>query len=250
MNQEERLIKNWSESSAGYSSNIEKELAGLKREAWTKLILENTGKDPQQKLQVLDVGTGPGFFAILMAKAGHAVTAVDCASAMVDCAIKNAKSQGVEIDFGVSDAQRLPFEDASFDLILSRNVTWTLLDAKAAYREWKRVLTPDGRILIFDANWNIRLHDEKKRAEYERDMAAVKEKYPEYVFHDHTPDMEDFRKTLPMCAVYRPQWDFSALLDVGFKRIGCDLSISERIYSPMEQLLYRSTPMFLLTAEK
>ena len=52
-----------------------------------------------------------------------------------------------------ASGESLPFDDNSFDCIISRNVTWTLLDTKQSYQEWLRVLRPGGKILIFDANW-------------------------------------------------------------------------------------------------
>ena len=54
MKQEEKLIKNWTESSSGYSSSILKELNSFKRQAWTELILKNAGREG--KLNILDVG--------------------------------------------------------------------------------------------------------------------------------------------------------------------------------------------------
>ena len=148
----ENVIKNWTESSGNYSKLIERELASFKRQAWTELILANAGKSG--KLKILDVGTGPGFFTIIMSMAGNDVTAIDCTQAMLDEAQNNAKRNGVSPRFLLSDTQETPFDDESFDLIISRNVAWTILDAEKAYAEWRRILRPDGRVLIFDANWN------------------------------------------------------------------------------------------------
>ena len=46
----------------------------------------------------------------------------------------------MEPTFLVMDAEKLEFEDASFDMVISRNLTWTLPHAEEAYQEWKRVL--------------------------------------------------------------------------------------------------------------
>jgi len=51
------------------------------------------------------------------------------------------------------DYENLDYEKESFDLVLSRNLTWTLTDAKKAYAEWFRVLKPGGILLNFDANY-------------------------------------------------------------------------------------------------
>ena len=72
---------------------------------------------------------------------------------MVVNAKKLAKEEQVEPTFLVMDAEKLEFEDASFDMVISRNLTWTLPHAEEAYQEWKRVLKPGGILLNFDANY-------------------------------------------------------------------------------------------------
>lgn len=247
MNQEEKLIKNWTDSSNNYSNRIKEELNSFKKQAWTDIILENAGKST--KLDILDVGTGPGFFAIIMSLAGHNVTAIDCTEAMLNEARNNADSTGIAADFRVSDGQNLEFGDESFDLIISRNVTWTLIDARQAYSEWKRVLKPDGKILIFDANWNIRLFNEDYEKKYQADVQEYVSLFGEEV-PQFTAEMLDYRKSMPMCQQIRPQWDFNTLVELGYKKIYCQTDIGNRIYDEKERILYRSTPMFMLSIEK
>ena len=248
MKHEELVIKNWTESAPNYSNGILNELESFKRSAWEALIEENA--DVSEKRCILDVGTGPGFFAIIMALKGHYVTAVDCTQAMVEEAEANALAYHACIDFKVADTQKLPFTDAQFDLIISRNVAWTIIDAEAAYREWMRVLKPGGRVLIFDANWNRRLFNEELRLAYEADLKELAEKYPGFKRHDHSKDMESFRKNMPMCARIRPEWDLEAIKRVGYENVDCVKDFQERIYTPEEQIMYRSTPMFLIKADK
>ncbi len=248
MKQEEKLIKNWTDSSSGYSSSILKELNSFKKQAWTDLILNNTGK--KGKLKILDVGTGPGFFAIIMSLQGHDVTAVDCTEAMLNEAKHNAELFGVKPLFIQSDTQSLDFDDDSFDLVISRNVIWTIMDAEKAFREWRRVLKPSGRMIAFDANWNLRLFNEEKRKEYERDQEEYKKRYTDLPFPVHSAEMEDFRKGMPLCAEIRPQWDLCALVRVGFRKIICETDLRGLIYDEREQLINRSTPMFMLIGEK
>ena len=248
MKQEEKLIKNWTESSSGYSSSILKELNSFKKQAWTDLILNNAGKEG--KLKILDVGTGPGFFAIIMSLQGHDVSAIDCTQAMLDEAKRNAALYSVEPLFIQSDTQCLDFADDTFDLVISRNVVWTIMDAEKAFQEWRRVLKPGGRMIAFDANWNLRLFNEEKRREYERDQEEYKKRYTDIPFPVHSAEMDDFRKGMPLCAEIRPQWDLCALVRVGFKRIVCETDLREQIYDEREQLINRSTPMFMIIGEK
>ena len=51
-----------------------------------------------------------------------------------------AKEEQVTCDFQVMDAEHLTFQDESFDVVISRNLTWTLPEAAQAYKEWSRVL--------------------------------------------------------------------------------------------------------------
>jgi ubiquinone/menaquinone biosynthesis C-methylase UbiE len=244
----EKLIKNWTDSSAKYSSQIKEELGGPTKEAWLELISENIPNI--RPLKVLDVGTGPGFLAIILAQAGHEVTAIDCAPAMLAEAEQNAFQQKAKINFLPADSHDLPFETGAFDLIVSRNVAWTLIDAQKAYFEWHRVLKPNGRTLIFDANWNLHLFNEDYRLAHEGDLAECQKLYPEKEAHPQTPEMIDYRKNLPQCSRIRPAWDIGALISAHFDTIYLDTNVGPRVYDPASLLMYRTYPMFLLVATK
>ena len=123
----------WNMRSESYSKQNIAELHCYKRDIWKKLILENA--PAKKKLKILDVGTGPGFFAINLALDGYDVTAVDCTDAMLRKAKKNAENYGVNIDFKYSNADELPFDDNTFDLIISRNVVWNLENPNKALKE-------------------------------------------------------------------------------------------------------------------
>jgi SAM-dependent methyltransferase len=244
------LLKNWSDSSENYGGLVRDELSSFKRAAWTELISQNAGSPRNGgRLRILDVGTGPGFFAIIMTQAGHDVTAVDCTGAMLDAAARNAAREGLEIDFRQSDAHSLEFDDGSFDLVISRNVAWTLLDAAGAYKEWRRVLAPGGRALIFDANWNLRLFDGEMNRRYEEDQAEYRRRFGGES-HPYTPEMLNFRRRMPMCSRLRPQWDIAALLEAGYQKILCDRTVWRHVWDEREKIGNRSTPMFMLVAEK
>lgn len=244
----EKRTKNWTDNAASYSNLVQQELRSFKREAWLRLLRENSGK--QGRLDVLDVGCGPGFFAILMAQEGHIVSAVDCTAAMLTEAEKNAESENVNVRFAVSDTQNLPFADETFDLVISRNVAWTLHDAGQTYREWRRVLRPGCRALIFDANWNRHLFDEQLAKEYEKINAEYKLRYGEEIHHGFTQEMLDYRRGLPMCGRIRPQWDFGALVEADYQKIFCDRTVWKSVYDEREQFGYSTQKMFMLAAEK
>jgi len=241
------LLKNWTDASGEYSSSIRTELRSFKRQAWLDLIQENNGG--KKNMRVLDVGTGPGFFAILLALEGHDVTAIDCTQAMLEEAKKNALAEHASVDFRAVDAHNTGFGNNQFDLIVSRNVTWTLFNAEQAYKEWWNILAPGGRLLIFDANWNLWLFNADLKRQHERDVEEYRRLYNEDA-HPCTPEMEAYRKSMPMCQRVRPEWDLNALKDAGFVNIKLDPDVWKRIYNEKEKLKYRSSLMFMLAAEK
>ncbi|MGH3523612.1 MAG: class I SAM-dependent methyltransferase [Mycobacterium sp.] len=101
--------------------------------------------------RVLDVGTGTGFVAQLLAELGHSVTAVDASQAMLAIARTKAREHSVDITFKQAVTERLPFDDAAFDAVTARHFIWTLLEPERAFAEWRRVLTPGG-ILVADCS--------------------------------------------------------------------------------------------------
>ena len=117
-----------------------------------------------QALDILDAGTGTGYFALLLAKEGHRLTGIDLTESMLETARENEKLFDVEIDFKLMNVQETTFPSESFDVIVTRNVTWTLPDPEKAYREWHRILRPGGILLNFDANYadNVRHHNQKE----------------------------------------------------------------------------------------
>ena len=119
--------------------------------------------------KILDVGTGPGFFAILLAEAGYQVTAIDYTEEMLKEAQQNACGLAECIVWKTGDAQALDVENNSFDAIVTRNVTWNLPRPDLAYKEWLRVLKPGGMLYNFDADWYGHLYNEEKRNSYEKD---------------------------------------------------------------------------------
>src|SRR5581483_8251345 len=67
----------------------------------------------------LDVATGTGAVALRAARAGADVTGVDYAEPLVETARRLAEEEGLAIHFDVGDAENLPYEDASFDVVSS-----------------------------------------------------------------------------------------------------------------------------------
>ncbi len=247
----ESVEKYWDQRSVGYCQTNLEELESFKRTAWLDLIKEYSPIVPGKKLKVLDIGTGPGFFAIIMASCGHDVTAVDYTKEMLRKATNNASKYNCSISFKKMDAHKLNFEDNIFDLIITRNLTWNLEKPDKAYREWYRVLVPGGRLLNFDANWYLHVHDVQKRAEYEKDrLNTLKRNFADHYTCTNTKVMEDIARNLPLSKEQRPEWDTRELLAIGFKKIMIEIEIGNRVWDEVEKVNYASTPMFMISAEK
>ena len=243
------LIIYWTNRAKGYSQTNQDELATDKRKIWQKLILSHAPN--KNKLRVLDIGTGPGFLAIILALAGHEVTGVDVTQAMIDQAKDNASQYRVKVNFVLSDVHCLPFDDNHFDLIVLRNVTWNLSNPTVAYQEWFRVLNSQGKLLNFDANWYLFLFNQDFHSQYMQD----RENTANCGIDDHyrqtdTYEMERIARLLPLSQKIRPEWDMNILQSIGYKNIHIENDISKIVWDEIEQINYHSTPMFLIAAEK
>jgi len=238
----------WQNANARYNETIQKELNGVQKEAWVQLIEEN--RPPGERLEVLDIGTGPGFFPLLLSEMGHHVTAIDCTESMLETARNNVRTAGFDVSFHLMDAHKLTFEDNTFDLILTRNVTWLMYDPTAAYQAWYRVLKRGGRLMIFDANYYLWMYDDKWREEFERDNEEA-EKVGFKKFDKADQEKGDkIARELFFSNVRRPQWDIPVLLNIGFGNILVDADVSEKIQSEVSMVRYRTMPPFMIRAEK
>jgi ubiquinone/menaquinone biosynthesis C-methylase UbiE len=102
---------------------------------------------------VLDVGCGTGFMARTAAGLGHRVTGIDLAPGMLGVARKDAARRALTIDFREGDAVQPPFSPATWDVITSRHLLWTLREPELAFENWRRLLRPGGRVVAIDGTW-------------------------------------------------------------------------------------------------
>ena len=100
---------------------------------------------------VLEVGVGLGTDLVRFARAGARVAGVDLTSAAVEAARARVGLEGLEADLRVADAEALPFDDASFDLVYCYGVLHHTPDARQAVEELRRVLRPAGeaRVMLY-----------------------------------------------------------------------------------------------------
>jgi SAM-dependent methyltransferase len=119
---------------------------------WAQEILERARPiGPSDR--VLDLGCGTGIVARLLRDrlgAGTRLTGVDASAEM----IAHARTLAPEIDWREANAMKLPFADASFELVASQQMLQFVPDPAAALREIRRVLAPGGRLVA--ATWRPR----------------------------------------------------------------------------------------------
>ena len=98
--------------------------------------------------EVLDVAAGTGNAAIRAAAAGGRVVASDLTPELFDAGRAEAAAAGVELEWVEADAEDLPFEDASFDVVLSTFGVMFAPRHRVAAHELARVLRPGGRMCL------------------------------------------------------------------------------------------------------
>lgn len=100
--------------------------------------------------EVLDMGCGTGRFTLPLAKYAKKVTGLDASAAMIEQASQKAQQEGLTIDFREADMEQLPFEDQSFDVVVSMLALMhiPLESRQKVFLEASRVLRPGGRLLV------------------------------------------------------------------------------------------------------
>ena len=234
----ERIAGYWSKRSDSFQAQRRAELHSSMADRW---LLEIQKYLPQRKLKILDVGCGSGFFTILLGKQGHEVLGTDLTPDMIEKSRELAKEEGVDCKFEIMDAENLDFPDETFDVVISRNLTWTLPDAGHAYEEWCRVLKKGGILLNFDANYG---------SSNFADTSHLPENHTHnQVGMDMMQECEEINKQLPISSYIRPAWDVETLGNLGILELSLDLGVGKRIYIKKDEF-YNPVPIFTLCGKK
>ncbi len=113
---------------------------------WMELLREWL---PPAPADVVDLGTGQGFLALVLAAFGHRVRGFDLAEGQLERAREFGAKVSNAPEFATGDAIDPPLELSSLDVIANRNVLWTLVDPARAFRNWYAALRPGGRLIAF-----------------------------------------------------------------------------------------------------
>jgi SAM-dependent methyltransferase len=137
------------------------------------------------------------------------------------------------------DAENPDFDDETFDVIITRNLTWTLPHPIDAYKQWFRVLKNGGVLINFDAEYAKGAHNLTS---------------PENIAHKDIPlelkeECHDIYHMLTISMLDRPEWDRLILEEIGFAEINCDTEFSSRMFIERDEF-YIPDKMFCIKATK
>lgn len=227
----------WSKRADDFARLRRQELRSEKYSQWQQEITGHL--QPNKQLRILDVGCGAGFFSVLLAKNGHQLTGIDLTPAMIEQARELAAAENCVCDFYAADAENLAFADASFDVVVARNLMWNLPDPAQAYREWLRVLTPGGILLNYDGEYAKDHHQQKLPAQNAH--ANISEALLD--------ECHNIYHMLEISICDRPAWDIDMLKKLGNCSCTVDKTVGERIYAEQD-IFYIPVPMFCIKAIK
>ena len=227
-----RRIENyWDERSKSFSQSRRLELNGVDGLAWKNIFKKNL--PAAKNLKILDVGTGAGFFAAILSKLGHKVIGVDMSTKMLGEAQKNLRELNLHADFHKMNAQKLDFDDETFDAVVTRNLTWTLPDVKAAYREWRRVLKVGGVLMNFDSDYGDKNFSTCTKTKITDELLS---------------ECDAIKNSLTISTRRRPMWDAGFLEGLNFSvRLDEDIS---HVVQRDNRCVYDSVPLFAICAVK
>lgn len=213
------------------------ELKSDKRQRWLEELRRYLPMD--RRLEILDIGTGTGFFSFLLAAEGHSVTGIDLTPEMIEGARHSAGLLGLNPTFRVMDAEDPDFAPERFDAIVTRNLTSFLPNLPEAYARWHRLLRRGGVLINFDGDYHYDQSDAPLPADHaHKDLTQAQSAAYAHI-----------TSALRAVQQRRPEWDLTLLQNAGFRDIRVDRDCYGRIYREIDRF-FNPTPIFCITARK
>ncbi|PRX49456.1 methyltransferase family protein [Prauserella shujinwangii] len=116
----------------------------------TDVFTAVAGEPAEPYGHAMELGSGTGFFLLNLMQGGiiKKGSVTDLSPGMVEVALRNARQLGLDVDGRVADAERIPYPDDTFDLVVGHAVLHHIPDVPAAFGEVLRVLKPGGRFVF------------------------------------------------------------------------------------------------------
>ena len=235
-----RVTRYWTDRADSFFKQRQHELDSPKADKWLCEITKKIGTE--KPLKILDVGCGAGYFMVLLGLEGYDVTGIDLTEAMIDRAnklIEMNEPYECGLKAIVMDAENLDFFDESFDVVITRNLTWTLPHPVQAYSEWYRVLKKGGVLLNFDAEY----------AKGARNLKNQEAPAHKDVSDEMKEECNKIYDMLTISALDRPQWDVNVLYRIGFESVEADCGFADRMFDVKDEF-YIPDRMFMISAKK
>ena len=137
-------------AAADYDSKWGVDFGAVGREQVRGKVEKLLGRGPGPFARAIEIGAGTGYFTLNLMQDGvvGAGVCTDVSPGMLATLRANAERLGLDVETVVTDAAALPFEDASFDLVLGHAVLHHLPELQRSFAEFRRVLRPGG-VLLF-----------------------------------------------------------------------------------------------------
>lgn len=232
-----RIENYWNGRSDSFMEQREEELHSGQHQIWAEELLSHL--NGRTGLKILDVGCGCGFFSMILAESGHDVTGIDLTEGMIVRGRQLAEKYGIRAEFYQMDAEKPEFPDETFDVIVSRNLTWTLPHPAEAYEQWLRVLKPGGILLNYDA----------EHARYHMSSGLEGEEAHRMISQGQMDECMRIYHLLPVSSWKRPDWDVFFLKQAGCAEVTADTRIGKRLF-PHDDQFRTPYPVFRIKAVK
>ena len=239
-NIKDKVENYWTKRAESFFELRHDEIESYKSSRWLEEIKGLLPK--KEKLNILDLGCGTGFFEVILGREGHKVTGVDLTEEMIAKANDMIRIYGLQesqVKAVVGDAEKLDFLDESFDVVITRNLTWTLPHPIEAYKEWYRLLKKGGVLINFDAEYAKGAHN----------LTSPENIAHKNVSKELADECHDIYHMLTISTLDRPEWDVNVLGEIGFKETIADKTFGERIFAERDEF-YIPDKMFSIRAKK